>query len=177
MSVSVWLEHLKPRQVVRALRQELGYSVEALASATGMGAPTIRDAEWGLYASYPPKITTFFEEFGYEPVLLNEKLKVYRHETRIDFGDEFGDLLPHPDSRKDFFSTIYKRLEIGQHSFAKCICVQRAELYRLEKGLTDVVSVNLLEALSTIVNFEYAYRVKRLFEDAPHDFTHSDSSL
>lgn len=160
MDISSLLDGRKPYQVTRIARQEQGLSIESLASELGMGAPTIRNTEWALYSRVSPRLVSYLSL----PLSHHDYYRHYQLETRILFGEDFGHLLPHPSlhNRLTYLPAAFRQLSVGEHSLAKCLCVQRADLWRLSNSLTQLPQT-VFEAFHQAISLEYAQEVRDLY--------------
>lgn len=121
-----------------------------------MGVPTVRDAEWGLYSNFPPKITDYLQkEFDFNPDQLNKFLHEYQHQTRVSFSEEFLDDIPIPSGTPNaYWRQMTSNLAITPHGLAKALCVQRADLYRAAFPTFPTLPQTVSQALLLIVGHE-----------------------
>lgn len=155
--VQDFLDLRRGHQPLRAARYELGYSVEALASRLSVGAPTLRNTEWGIYNDVPPRIKAFYVEEGFDSEWIAKENTNYRVNTRISFGEELGDLFPAPSP--NFLQQLYRNMECGRLTLAKCLCVQPAELMRMDSTDKSNFPESVFNALSQAISHDYAVQM------------------
>lgn len=164
--VQDFLDSRRGHQPLRAARYELGYSIEALASNLSVGAPTLRASEWGLYENVPPRIQAFFIEEGYTAEWITKENAKYRIDTRISFGEEYGDQFP--SISPNFLQVMYRNFECGRLTLAKCLCVQPPELMRMDSNPESNFPDSVFNALAQAISPDYATAMLKAWPRKSH---------
>lgn len=122
---------------VRAVRNNLGLSLEGMAQAVGMHYQVVYLTECGCYSVPSDKILEFFADKGYNTGNVIIEYINFIKSQRAAFSEAHrgsGWRVPHRNGVESPLAAWRRDLSMSRSRLSKAICVQPAHLYRLETG-------------------------------------------